>query len=345
MNTFLSALRGAGEAAAAPRTGRKSRGDQPLPPIHFGAGANRVLVTGATGFIGRLLVRALIADGQNVTVLTRDPAAAARMFADAVHCIAGMDALPATQQIDVVINLAGARILGARWTAARKSLLRKSRTDLTRGVVDWIARAERKPRLFLSASAIGYYGIQQAGDDAVLTEHSPPQSIFMSQLCQDWEAAAQGACAHGVRVVRMRLGLVLGHGGALPMMALPIRLGLGGSLGGGRQWLSWIHVHDLLRGIAHVWQIAERADPAWRDAGVYNFTAPEAVAQREFSGCAAEVLHRFCILPTPGWPVRLLLGEQADLLLEGQRVAPAALQAQGFAFSYPTLRTALENLL
>ena len=324
--------------------------------IHFGdhesendhGGARSFLVTGATGFIGQLLVRALIEDGRQVCILTRNPAAAARIFGQEVECIGNLHALGADRKIDVIINLAGARILGKRWNAARKATLRKSRIDLTLGLVGWIAGAIHKPALLLSASAIGYYGIQSPDDDTVLTETSPPQSIFMSLLCQEWEAAAQSAAKYGVQVACLRFGLVLGQQGALPMMLLPIKLGFGGPLGGGKQCLSWIHVHDLLRGMAylcrHVKADGASSAAASPECKAYNFTAPEAVTQKQFSRIAAKVHHRPSLLPTPGFPMRILLGEQADLLLSGQRVAPAALQAQGFTFIYPTLQQALEDL-
>jgi uncharacterized protein (TIGR01777 family) len=315
-----------------------------MPAIHFSDNAQNVLVTGATGFIGRRLVRALLEDGQQVTVLTRNPKRAASMFGGQVRCIHSMSDLPAAYEINVIINLAGARILGWRWTAERKAALRKSRIDLTKDLVAWIANAKEKPKLLLSASAVGYYGIQKQGDNTALTEDSPPQPIFMSQLCQDWEAAAQRAGAYGVQVICMRFGVVLGHQGALPMMMLPIKLGLGGPLGSGKQWLSWIHVHDLLRGIAHLWRTHTQDDPELQEGGVYNFTAPETVSQRQFSQTAAQVVHRPCFFPTPGFLMRFALGEEADLLLEGQRVVPARLQAHGFTFAYPDLRKALENL-
>lgn len=337
-------LSGIRDAFAAYQLGKNERNDKRVPSIHFSDSTENVLVTGATGFIGQLLVQALLADGQNVIVLTRNPKQAAWTFGGQVRCIGNMRDLAATQTIDVIINLAGARVLGWRWTSARKSVLRKSRIDLTQNLVDWIANATQKPRLLLSASAIGYYGIQQQGDDRILTEDSPPQSIFMSQLCQDWEAAAQGAGKYGVRVICMRFGLVLGFQGSLPMMMLPIKLGLGGPLGGGKQWQSWIHVHDVLRGIAHLWQISARSEHASQGVDVYNFTAPEAVTQKQFSQAAAKVVHRPSIFPTPGFPMRFALGEQADLLLEGQRVAPARLTAHGFIFSYPGLQNALECL-
>lgn len=311
-----------------------------MATIHFGAHAEHFLITGATGFIGRLLVPALLADGKQVTVLTRNPQQATALFSAGVRCIAQMGELSADQTIDVVINLAGARILGARWSEARKQLLRESRITLTNKVVEWIARAQHKPRLLLSASAIGYYGVQSQGDNTVLNEDSPPQNIFMSQLCQQWEQAAQRASEHGVQVACMRLGFVLGREGSLPMMMLPVKLGLAGALGSGRQWLSWIHVQDVLRGMGFLCSSAELP------AGVFNFTAPEPVAQKQFMQTAASVLKRPCFMPPlPGLPVKLLLGEQADLLLEGQRVVPTRLQALGFRFTFPTPQSALSDLL
>jgi len=305
-----------------------------------------VLVTGATGFIGQMLVQALQQDGHRVIALTRDPERATRLFDGKVRCIAAMDALAADERVDVIVNLAGSRILGQRWTARRRQALRASRIGLTGAAVDWIARARHKPRLLLSASAIGYYGIQAPSDDAQLTETAPPQPMFMSDLCREWEDAAAVAARHGVQVECMRFGLVLGRQGALPMMLLPIRLGLGGRLGSGRQWLSWIHVDDVIGGIAHRWRHAfgQPSTGASASADFSNFTAPEQVTQAAFSQTAAQVWNRPCFVPTPGWPLRLALGEQADLLLEGQRVTPARLQREGYVFRYPDLAGALRSL-
>lgn len=309
-------------------------------PANFGAPARHFLITGATGFIGQRLVSALLRDGQQVTVLTRQPQQAPQLFDGPVECIASMDQLPPSRRIDVIINLAGARILGWRWTAARKAALRKSRVALTQKLVTWIAAAEHKPTLMLSGSAIGYYGVQLRGDDTVLTESAAPQPIFMSDLCREWEQAAQGATAHGVQVACMRFGLVLGRQGALPMLLLPIKLGLGGPLAGGTQWLSWIHVDDVIGAMAHLCQLDADAD-----GGAYNFTAPQSLTQAQFSRVAASVLRRPYGLPTPGWPMRLALGEQADLLLEGQRVGPQRLLANGYVFRYPELEAALRSVV
>ena len=313
-------------------------------PLVFSDAPRNLLVTGGTGFIGKLLVDALIADGHRVTLLTRNLNKATGIFGNKISYVQSLADLPTNYLIDVVINLAGARILGWWWTKSRQALLRKSRIELTQDLVDWIANAKQKPKLFLSASAIGYYGIQAIGDNTELTEESPTQNIFMAKLCHDWEVVAQSARQFGVQVVCMRFGLVLGHGGALPMLLIPIKLGLGGKLASGKQWLSWIHVHDLLRAIAHIWQQSENPDGKNRVKPIYNFTAPEALTQLDFSKVAAKVLHRPCFFPTPGWPMRLVLGEQAELLLEGQRVVPKNLLESGFVFNYPDAESALRNL-
>lgn len=309
----------------------------PVPAIDFDPVARHVLVSGATGFIGQRLVRALLAEGHRVTVLTRRPKQAAWEFDGKAVCVASMSEIGPSTRIDAIVNLAGARILGWRWNAARKRALLASRVGTTNAIVDWIARAEHKPTLLISGSAIGYYGVQAQDDQRELDESAPAQPIFMSDLCREWEAAARKAGAHGVRVECIRLGLVLGKQGALPMMLLPILLGMGGRLGSGKQAFSWIHVDDVLAGIAHLWRHAS-------GAGAANFTAPEVHTQWTFSQTAARVLHRPCLLPTPAWPVRAMLGEQADLLLEGQRVIPKRLLAEGFRFRYPALEGALRSL-
>lgn len=309
--------------------------------LRFGTVPQHVLVTGGTGFIGRLLVQALRADGHRVSVWTRDPAGA--RFGDGVGSVARLQELA---PCDVVVNLAGARILGWPWTAARRATLLASREGLTRQLVDWIGAQPHRPWLLLSASAIGYYGVQVPGDDTALAEEALPQSIFMSELCRRWEEAALGAAAHGVAVARLRLGVVLGRAGALPQLLLPIRLGLGGPLAGGRQWFSWVHVQDVLGAMAYAWTLAEAAREAGAPPGtpVYNVTAPGALRQAEFTRVAARRLGRPAIVPTPGLPLRLLLGEQADLLTAGQRVAPRALLQNGYAFRFPDAQAALEDL-
>lgn len=315
----------------------------PDAPLRFGTRAQHVLVTGGTGFIGRELVTALRADGHAVSVWTREPTAA--RFDPAVRCVARLEDLGTAPAVDVVVNLAGSPIVGPRWSERRKAELLRSREGLTTTLVAWIETLPKRPWLLISGSAIGYYGVQRQDDPAVLTESSPPQAIFMSRLCQRWEAAAGAASRLGVRVALTRFGFVMGHGGSLPRLLLPVRLGVGGRLGSGRQTLSWVHVRDVVRGMAHVWNLAAaQAGDAATSPQAWNFTAPGALSQEDFMRTAAAVLHRPFWLPTPAAPVRLALGEQADILLEGQRVAPARLLATGFRFRFPDARGALQDL-
>ncbi len=337
-------LSGMRDGLAAYQLGKNTKKDEMLPDIQIANAGETVLVTGATGFIGQQLVSVLLKNNCQVIIVSRNPKQAAWAFDGKVRVVKNIAELPAEYSVDLIVNLAGARILGKRWSAKRKAVLRNSRVDLTNQLVDWIAASKKKPRLFFSASAIGYYGIQEKGDDAELNEKSPSQSIFMSELCQDWEAAAQRATNHGVAVACMRFGLVLGRQGALPMMMMPIKLGMGGPLAGGEQWFSWIHIYDLLRGIGHLSQLNLEAESNAAEFSVYNFTAPETARQKEFSQIAGQVVHRPSFMPTPGVVMRLMLGEQSDLLLEGQRVVPELLLQRGFNFFYPTLSKALKSL-
>ena len=326
-----------------------ARQDISTPRIDFGKHVQTVLVTGATGFVGQEVVAALLKDNKKVIALTRNPIQAAWLFKGQVRCVSSMQELATSEAIDTIINLAGARILGWRWSPKRQAVLKQSRIGTTQALINWIAQADIKPRLLLSTSAIGYYGIQPKQDATALTEASPPQPIFMSTLCQEWEKTAQQAQQYGVNVNIMRFGFVMGQQGALPMMLLPIKLGLGGALGDGQQVLSWIHVHDIVRGMAHLCQLTQQpssaANATAAQINAYNFTAPMAITQLEFSRIAAKLLNRPCFMPTPAWPMQLGLGEQAQLLLEGQRVAPQALLQSGFTFIFNDVEAALKDIL
>ncbi len=301
----------------------------------------QILVTGGTGFVGQHLIKALQTNGHHISVLTRNANTAQALFNPAVQVVTDFNQLQ--QPIDVIINLAGARILGQRWTTTRKAELYRSRVGLTDKLVAWLAQTPQKPKLLLGASAIGYYGIQAQGDNRALSESSAPQAIFMSELVQAWEQANAKASQYGVTVAVMRFGLVLGKdGGALPMMLLPIKLGLGGKMGSGQQWLSWIHIDDLVRAVAHISALSLASAASFTP---YNFTSPEPVRQAEFTQTAARLLHRPAFIPLPALPVRLVLGEQADLLLEGQKVLPQALLDTHFSFSYPALNSALQAII
>lgn len=303
---------------------------------------NHILITGGTGFIGQALCRALLAQGHRLSLLVRDMPKARRLFGERVQLLTLFEALNgADAPVDLVINLAGEPVLGPRWTAARKAQLLASRCGVTDALVAWIAGAARKPRLMISASAIGYYGVQSLDDDSDWAEDQPGQAIFMSTLCQRWEASARAVEAQGVPLARLRLGVVLAaQGGALPKMLLPIRLGLGGPTGHGRQVLSWIHLADVLAIIEHLIAL-----PATAAQGAFNATAPDPVRQMDFVRSAARLLRRPAVLPVPAFVLRALLGEQAELLTEGQRVVPARLLASGYRFRFASLDAALADCL
>ena len=295
-----------------------------------------VLVTGATGFIGRRLVEALAAAGHQAIVLARDPQKATQL-APPFRLVTALDQIPADARIDAVVNLAGEPIADRPWTAARRRRLLASRLRMTRDVVRLIARLEHKPAVLVSGSAIGWYGLW---GDETLTEFDGGKACFTHRLCEAWERAAKAAERHGVRVVRLRTGLVLGtEGGMLARLLTPFEFGLGGRIGDGRQWMSWIARDDLVRLIAHA-----IATPSL--TGPLNATAPTPVTNRELTAELAHALHRPAVLPIPAALLRGLAGDLADeLLIGGQRVVPDKAEASGFVFRHPTLRHALAAML
>lgn len=291
------------------------------------------LITGGSGFIGSALSRALVADGERVSVLTRDVARARTRVPGAAAC---MDTLDDARDVDVVVNLAGENLSNRRWTPALKQEFRDSRMGTTRRVLDWIAAAARKPRVLISGSAVGWYGPR--GDEE-LSEDSAPGEDFAARLCRDWEAEACKAEALGVRVCRLRTGIVLDHdGGALQKMLLPFRLGLGGPIGTGRQWMSWIARADIVALIR--WLAANE-----HAVGAYNGTAPSPVTNAEFARMLGHAVRRPAVLPMPAFALKLLLGEMAEMVLTGQRVLPKHASAAGFRFRYPELPAALAAIL
>jgi uncharacterized protein (TIGR01777 family) len=306
----------------------------------FSGQAQRILVTGATGFIGRILCQALLAAGHSLVLWVRNPDKARQIVGEQARCITRLEDLVSSTAIDVVINLAGEPVLGPRWTAARKATVLHSRVHTTQALVAWIAQAEVRPRLMISASAIGYYGVQSPADGNALDETAPGQAIFMSELCQQWEQEARKVEALGVPLALLRLGVVFGTMGALPMMLLPARCGFGVRYGSGAQVLSWIHITDVIRAIAFL--VGDAEAPARR--GVYNLTAPEPVTQREFFTVVSTLKRLFGVIPVSALFFRWVLGEQAMLLVDGQRVCPARLLAEGFQFEFPGLQEALADL-
>jgi uncharacterized protein (TIGR01777 family) len=298
-----------------------------------------VLVTGATGFIGRTLVARLRSDGARVIALARDVTQARATFGADVWVVDKLDAIPAETRIDAVVNLAGARVLGRPWTTARRATLLASRVDVTAAVVSLMRRLEQRPRVLVSASAVGFYGASPAASFEPLDEQSAPRpGQFQSDLCVAIEHEARRAEALGVRVVRMRFGVVLGRGdGAYPMLALSSRLGLGAVLGSGRQAAPWIHLDDAVALIRF-----SLAEPGL--SGPVNAVAPDTRAQADFARAMAASFGRRVWLRMPGAPLRWAMGEMAELLLEGQNVLPGAALAAGFHFRHPTLVDAFANL-
>ncbi len=297
----------------------------------------RVLITGATGFIGRKLAYRLIERGDRVLVLARNPHKAADLFGPHAEIVTDLESLPAAARIDAIVNLAGALIGGGLWTRKRKALLVGSRLAVTNALVELVARLDVKPTTWVNASAIGYYGLHGDGD---LHEKSPPQPVFQSDLCRHWEQAAARAGEHGGKVALLRIGLVLGaDGGALPALARPVRLGCGAILGSGRQWVSWIEVGDLIELVLFVLDQETLAGPV-------NATAPVPVTHAELMRALAATLHRRLLpLAIPERLLRAALGELAQLFVNGQRVVPARATALGFRFQYPTVTAALAATL
>lgn len=298
----------------------------------------RVLISGATGFIGRRLVERLVERGDRVLVLARNPRKAEKLFQTHAEVYAGVDAIASSARIDAIVNLAGASIAARRWTERRKRLLLGSRLAVTDALVGLVARLDAKPRTWINASAVGYYGVRN--DGTALHEKALPQPIFQSELCRRWEHAAARAAEHGVKVAALRIGIVLGAGGgALPALARPVRLGLGMRLGSGAQWVSWIHVDDLLELVLFVLDQETLGGPL-------NAAAPGAVTHAELMAAIARTLGRRLLpIAAPAWLLRALLGELAQLFVGGQRVFPERATALGFAFRYPTIDAALADAL
>ena len=308
----------------------------PIEAFEHPPSGRTVLVTGATGFIGSALVRKLLQRGDRVIAVSRNTRQARILLGDEVHHISALRELPSETRIDAVVNLAGAPIIGLPWTATRRRAIWTSRVDTTNALVEWLSNLECKPSVLVSGSAIGYYG---EGLDEQLTENSPIGAGFAAELCAAWEADAIAAKAVGIRVVCLRIGLVLDNqGGALPMMALPTRLGLGASFGNGRQWMSWITRSDLLRLI-----ISCVDSDRWH--GVVNAVAPEPVRHHDFQQAMARVLNRPLLFSVPAWVLNRVMGEMSSIFLFSQRVLPHEAQRQGFAFDVHFATDALDQLL
>lgn len=293
----------------------------------------RLLVTGGTGFIGRALIPALLDKGWSVTVLTRDAEQARRLLPESAEVLT---ALPDTGYFDAVINLAGENLSARRWNTAFKQRIVASRLETTQALLAWIQQQKSPPRVLLSGSAVGFYGDR---GDQVLDESSPAGSEeeFSVSLCQQWEQLALQAESLGLRVCLLRTGIVLGQGGALAQLLPPFKLGLGGPVGSGRQWMPWIHLQDEVRAIVFLLEHGELSGP-------FNLTAPAPARNAAFARALGRALRRPALLPMPGFALKLAMGEMAELVLGGQKVKPVKLLQAGFEFQYPQLEQALKDL-
>jgi uncharacterized protein len=275
-----------------------------------------IAITGASGFVGSRVTEKLRQQGPEVHALGRTPSTEHLASADAI------------------IHLAGEPV-AQRWTPEAKQRIYASRVEGTRNLVNAISNNARRPQVLVCASAIGIYGSR---GDEILKEDSPPDSDFLARVVVDWEKAARSAEALGIRVVNLRFGVVLGNGGALAKMLPPFKLGIGGRLGSGTQWTSWIHIDDAVKLILFAMENGQVR-------GALNATAPNPVTNAQFTRELARVLHRPAIFPVPPFALRLMFGEMAGVILASQRVLPAAAQAAGFQFRYSDLPSALANLL
>ncbi|MFN0242267.1 MAG: TIGR01777 family oxidoreductase [Planctomycetota bacterium] len=285
-----------------------------------------VLITGGSGFVGAALARELARRGHAPQIVSRRPGSSVTW--DDASLARGVE------RADAVVHLAGENLFAKRWSTRQKEALWRSRHETTRKLAKLVA--ERKPRVFVSASAVGFYG---ASPDATFDERSPRGEGFLAELCADWEAAADAALEAGVRTAIVRFGVVLERGGGALARMLPIfQLGLGGPLGDGKQWVSWIHRADAVSLIIFLLE---------RDGvyGLFNATAPNPVTMKELARELGRALHRPAVLPAPAPMLRLALGEVADVLLTGQRVLPRRAQEAGFAFEHPELAGALQEIV
>ncbi|MBW2957004.1 TIGR01777 family oxidoreductase [Hafnia paralvei] len=296
----------------------------------------RIFITGGTGLIGKPLCQRLQTLHHELTVLTRDPQKGRERLGDNVSYVTSLDALSNLDGYDAVINLAGEPIADKRWSEEQKQRLCHSRWDITQRIVELIHNSTKPPSVLLSGSAVGYYGDQ---DEALVTEEDPPHHEFTHDLCARWEGLALQAASDKTRVCLMRTGIVLSpNGGALSKMLPLFRLGLGGEMGSGRQYMPWIHIDDMVNAILYLLECPTLNGP-------FNMTAPYPVHNEQFIATLGEILGRPTVVRTPAFAIKTLMGEASVLVLTGQRAVPKRLEEAGFGFRYFELEDALRNVL
>lgn len=294
----------------------------------------RILITGGTGFIGKELCTELHKKGYSLTILSRQPADTVRSLCGRVEVAGELKSLEGHPGFDAIINLAGEGIADKRWNKARKAALRDSRIELTRELVRVAKSWQALPSVLVSGSAVGFYGNQ---GDHLVTEKTRPNDEFTHRLCHDWEQEALALEPQGVRVCLSRTGVVAGPGGGfLQRMLPPFKLGLGGRLSSGEQYMPWVHRTDVVNGL--IWMLETETA-----RGAYNMVSPNPVTNKQFTATLANVLHRPAIFPVPAAVLNVALGEMARLLLTGQKAVPERLQQEGFHFQYPELKPALSE--
>ena len=301
----------------------------------------RILITGGTGVVGRRLVNHLLKYGHPVVVVSRQEYKPADLPAKIAFAqwdgktAAGWGHL--VENVEAIVNLAGAGLADEKWTPDRKKVLLESRVKAGRAVAEAISAAEKKPKVLIQASAVGYYGTQT--DDQAITEESPAGNDFLAKLCQEWEASSEAVEALGVRRVIIRSGVVLdARGGAFPRMSMPFRLFAGGPIGSGRQWFSWIHYIDEVEAIRFLIKNENATGPV-------NLAAPHPLRNRAFAQAIGKVMKRPAFAPAPGFIFKIMFGEMSTVLLDGQRVIPKRLQELDFKFNFPKAEGALRDIL